>query len=738
MTQSAGYQSSLKLNRYLNHALVCLVGVVGLLLLLSLRRVEHLSALEWSSLVSMGTIGIWRWSWFGLHILRARIYQHLVFPRWRRRADQIPLEKLPPVCLLVPTYKEKPWITERVFRSVGLEARSLGQPITVVTVSSGPEEDAAIVEALKLGDPDLSHVRVVHAEDPGDGKRKALAAGLRAIAQLHLPADTIVALMDGDSEMGKGTLRRCLPLFYLFPKLGALTTDEVPVVKGSYWFSEWFHLRFSQRHYQMSSLSLSKKVLCLTGRFSLYRATAALHPTFAQQLENDTLDDWLWGTFKFLSGDDKTTWYWMLRQGSYDLMYVPDVVIYSIESVSGSVVQRMYQNMRRWFGNMLRNGNRALALGPRRLGFFVWLCLLDQRISMWTSLVSPFLLLTALLTRQWLAAGILLSWLVMSRSLTLTLIFWGRESYLKLEHLPILLLSQWSSAVIKIWTQMNLSKQRWFNRGDRKLRTGNSRWTQLMTENTSRFLLGSQAFGFGVILFTLLGILNPVQDVTALWHRRQVSVQPLPRVIRAVDYGVIPNDGQDDAAALQRLLASLPADGTVQISLPIGEIELHQPLTIHRSHTFLRGRGAERTILCAKFHQAGAATAVLQAYPPSPLTESGSRTTETEIPTTANGQSTGQFPYLRDIRMQGFTLRPIASPDQPEQASKSLSGILLQNVEQARVESLHLQPSANHALVLNSTQHVVVRYVTITGNLQSDGIRQINATHTQVQGLQQS
>ncbi len=76
--------------------------------------------------------------------------------------------------------------------------------------------------------------------------------------------------MDGDSELTPGTLRKCLPLFRMFPKMGALTTDELPIVTGSYLFSEWFHLRLAQRHYQMSSVSLSRKVMCLTGRFSLF------------------------------------------------------------------------------------------------------------------------------------------------------------------------------------------------------------------------------------------------------------------------------------------------------------------------------------------------------------------------------------------------------------------------------------------------------------------------------------
>ncbi|NJR66450.1 MAG: glycosyltransferase family 2 protein [Leptolyngbyaceae cyanobacterium CRU_2_3] len=143
-----------------------------------------------------------------------------------------------------------------------------------------------------------------------------------------------------------------------------MTTDELPLVTGSYVFSEWFHLRQAQRHYHMCSVSLSRKVTCLTGRFSLFRAETALDSTFADQLEIDTLNDWLWGNFKFLSGDDKSTWYWLLKRG-YDMIYVPDVAIYSIEAVSGSLLRRAYQNMRRWYGNMLRNSGRAIALGPK-------------------------------------------------------------------------------------------------------------------------------------------------------------------------------------------------------------------------------------------------------------------------------------------------------------------------------------------------------------------------------------
>lgn len=351
-------------------------GLTGLYLLGDPKRLALWGGL---GLIIAGPLGIWRWSWFGFHVLRCRIYLNWVFPRWRRKANAIPIEDLATACLVVPTYKEKPWITQRVFRAIALEAKSLGKPIVVVVVTT-EEENAAILEILKFEDPCLGCIQLIQIVDSGGGKRKALAEGLRALAKLNLPADAIVGLMDGDAEITPGTLRRCLPFFKMFPKVGGLTTDEESVVVGSYLFSEWLHLRFAQRHLYMCSHSLSRKVLCLTGRFSLFRSEAALAPSFADLLENDTLNDWLWGRFNFLSGDDKSTWYWVLKQG-YDMLYVPDVLVYTIETISGSLWNRVYQNMRRWFGNMLRNGNRAIALGPNKTGWFIWYCLLDQRLS---------------------------------------------------------------------------------------------------------------------------------------------------------------------------------------------------------------------------------------------------------------------------------------------------------------------------------------------------------------------
>src|SRR3546814_15402413 len=38
---------------------------------------------------------------------------------------------------------------------------------------------------------------------------------------------------------------------------------------------------------------------------------------------------------------------------------------------------------------MFRTSGRAIALGPRRMGLFTWWCIVDPRLSIWTTLIGP-------------------------------------------------------------------------------------------------------------------------------------------------------------------------------------------------------------------------------------------------------------------------------------------------------------------------------------------------------------
>ncbi|NET30830.1 MAG: glycosyltransferase family 2 protein [Cyanothece sp. SIO1E1] len=700
------------------------LGLTGLYLL---QNPGHLAIWDVFGLIGLGFIGIWRWSWFVFRVIRARIYLHWVFPRWRRQANKIPIEHLPPVCFLVPTYKEKPWITERVFRAIAREAQSLAHPITLLVNSSSDEENAAILAILKSEDPDLSTLRLIQMTQK-DGKRKAMADSLQALARLNLPPDTVVALMDGDSELAPGTLRQCLAFFRMFPKMGALTTDELPIVKGSDLFSEWFHLRFAQRHLQMCSDALSHKVMCLTGRFSLFRAEAALHPSFAAQLEHDSLHDWLWGQFRFLSGDDKSTWYWLLQRG-YDMLYIPDAIVYSIETVSGSILDRAYQNMRRWYGNMLRNNSRAIALGPKSMGWFIWYGLLDQRISFWTCLITPGFLVVSFLLGNWTEVGVLISWIFFSRPLMLAIIFWERVSNAKLIHFPLLLMSQWGSALVKIWTQMNLAQQNWANRGGQQVSAAGPGISGMIKLNTSRFLLFAQLFSFVVFLCWLSGLLNPTWDLAGLHLNRQaVAQQSSIQSIDAIDYDILPGDGQDDAAPLQALIASLSPQDIVEINLPMGELDLFYPLEINRNNLTLKGHGVGRTVLQAHFDQT-LGQAVLRVQPEA--TSTSLLQTSSNLPAPTPKIAPAQ---VHNIHFSDFTLRHVLPAAASAQAY-AVDSIVLEKLVHGSVTNLYLEQSGRHPLVLNQTQDIKVEYFMMENSLNQGQIMRKDDVNTQTRGL---
>ena len=667
-----------------------LISVAGFICLLLLRDPIELARAGVAGIFTMGVVGLWRWSWFLVQVFRSRFYLNVVFPRWRKKANEVPVEDLPHMCFMVPTYKEKMWVNELVYEAIVREAKTLSQPITMLINGSGIEENTAIRQILEKHDPGLKHINLYELTQK-DGKRKAMADGLKVLRTLNLPEDTIVALMDGDSELCPGVLRGCLPFFKIFPRLGALTTDEMPVVKGSYFFSEWFHLRFAQRHYQMCSLSLSRKVLCLTGRFSLFHSRAAFHEDFISQLENDSLDDWLWGRFKFLSGDDKSTWFALLRW-RYEMIYLPDMMVNSLENHSGSVMQRAYSNMKRWFGNMLRNSDRAIGVGPGVAGLFPWWCLLDQRISMWTSLITPGLLLLSILFGKFSLTGLIIAWVCFSRPLMLLIIFVGRPSHLKPLHFPILVATQWASAVIKVWNQMNMAQQSWNNRGNQTIKAQAQGMLRRVQVNVARFSIVTQAIAFTVmLLWCWFGVLTPFQDLEIWWVQQQKPEEEMTTLVaEAFEHGIIPNDNRDDAAAIQALIDSSPNSRKLQINLPLGELDLARPLNINRSHVILRGQDAERTILQAHFKPTADNT-FITVRPPSE-----------------------QLDPLQDIQLRGFTLR--SGSTSTKATSHQLNGVLLENVNNAVIREVDLM-TQGRPVILDLAEDVQVEYVTVRGTV---------------------
>lgn len=415
--------------------------------------------------ILIGTLGIWRYLWWFNHAIRAFIYRTAAFPRIRDKADAVWRAGYRPdrVHFMMTTFREHRVVTEKVVESICRQVRELECPATL-WLGSGDVYDEKLIESylrLHAGDLDLEYV-MVRQNQPG--KRLAIGLVLRAMNRAGVGENDAIVFMDGDSILGEGCVAKCASLFQADPELQAVTTDEEVMCYGPRWVRSWLTMRFAQRRIAMQSHALSNKILTLTGRMSVFRAKHLANLEMIRLLEADHLKHWLWGNFRFLSGDDKSTWYYMLRQDA-KMLYVADAMVYTVEYIEGTGLERMVQNFRRWSGNMLRNGARALALGPRKVGWFIWWCILDQRIAMWTMLVGPILaaLASALHTPSYLISYIL--WIAVSRMM-LSLVLYCHSRRVDLSYPFILYFNQLINASVKVYCLFRLSKQRWTNRGN--------------------------------------------------------------------------------------------------------------------------------------------------------------------------------------------------------------------------------------------------------------------------------
>ncbi len=432
----------------------------------------------------IGFLGVWRFSWWFTHAVRAAIYARMVYPRMREMGEKVWAEGWRPrhIHFMMTTYKEERAITESVIRGIVTQVREAGVPATI-WLGSGDRYDEDIIEnQLNLTAADLDITLHIIRQNVG-GKRMAIGLVLRAMSRNMVPDDDIVVFMDGDFIMAPKSVARCLPLFKMYPDLQAVTTDEDVLCIGPKWMQSMLSMRFAQRRLAMQSHSLSGRVLTLTGRMSVFRVKHVKKKEFCRLLEADYLNHWLWGSFRFLSGDDKSTLYYMMKHKAR-LLYVPDAMGYTVEIVHGSGLNRMIQNYRRWSGNMLRNGARVIALGPRHMPFFIWWCFVDQRIAMWTMLVNPMVAVAAATLHSFTYLIQYILFLAISR-LILSIVLWNYSRKIDFMYPVVLYLNQVINAAVKVYSIFRLSKQRWFNRGDQKSSFQGNRWAQIARDGTA-------------------------------------------------------------------------------------------------------------------------------------------------------------------------------------------------------------------------------------------------------------
>lgn len=575
----------------------------------ALLVVAFLPARAWyfkgHTLIAISLFGMWRYSWQVVHVIRHWWYRNHMFPKLRAAANAVSNPHPQRLYIMVPSFKEDPNITEMVFESLVREARSIkSQVMIVASVGSDRESDfiSRVVNGVRGGeDVDLLFMK------QGQGKRVAMGHALRAIARdfnsptsWHGDAENdVVIFMDGDTLLEPGTLEKCLPFFRTHPKMAALTTDNIGMQQDcSSIFHDWYSLKFAQRNHQFHSHSLSKRVLTITGRFSMYRADVVVREDFIRFVEADYLESWMFGRFRFLMGDDKSTWFYLLKKG-YEMLYVPDAPVIAVESRQDDFIGTSVSLMKRWYGNMLRNNMRAVRLGPAPMGSFIWWCILDQRFTTWTPLVGPasVIMLSVFVSPFYFA--FYFSWVILTR-LAMLWIYVFQGFGLRSTHLPLMLYNQWVGAAIKILTMYNLDKQSWQKKKSDSQKIEGEGFGMAKVRRSIRVMLVLLNF---IMLFTFSGLGTGAISTPSLGYEISAMVHPVQKAsaqsgAQEVVLNTFP--GSDIGADIMSAVAVADPSRMLHITMPVGSFVVDTPVVIKRDNVTIAGHGPGRTVLVSR------------------------------------------------------------------------------------------------------------------------------------------
>lgn len=546
--------------------------------------------------IVLGAFALWRYGWQAIHYIRSTLYGLLHYPKLKRIVASVPEENKYPahIFFVIPSFKEEPWVSIEAFQSIFSNLSTIPCRATLI-VSTGSDQDDAIISATFDAHP-VRHKTELVLQRQSQGKRIAMGHALRAIARRYEDEpNSITIFMDGDSYLESHTLDRTIPFFAAFRDLGALTTNEVAYINTqSDWYKEWFNLKFGQRHVLFQSHSLSNKVLTLTGRFSMFRTSIIVTEDFIKQLETDVITHWRHGKFKFLMGDDKTSWFYLLKN-KWNMLYIPDVTTYSLESRDANFLSVSTSLPYRWYGNTLRNNDRALALGWRTTGLFIWIAILDQRLSMWTSLVGITGAVILAIFSSFIYLPFYFAWVFGVRVIQMFVIA-ARGHSVSMLTIPLMLYSQWFGAIVKIRAYFNLSDQKWSKGGAKQTSDDN---VAMIEHPLVRWLPSYLMFScYAVFIFALLLAQGAISMPDLAFFNQSTR----ETVVEARFYGVTPDDDRDDALALQDIINRLPDGKGTVIRLPRGKIDFYRPIRL-KSHVSLHGLGPSETHIVSHLKQ---------------------------------------------------------------------------------------------------------------------------------------
>jgi cellulose synthase/poly-beta-1,6-N-acetylglucosamine synthase-like glycosyltransferase len=284
---------------------------------------------------------------------------------------------------------------------------------------------------------------------PKPGKRAALCDGIEAAT------GDIICLVDSDTIWDENVLEKTLP-YFLDKQIGGTTVAQRinnPNTIGNVMFDILLYTRY--REEVPFLLGAGKVFNTLSGRTAFYRREALLNKDFDNV--HNLRHEHFFGT-RGISGDDKRLTHLILEQG-WHTGFVLGAFVYTpgLGSIKSFLKQRL-----RWTRNSWRADLRAISHGwPFRhpaLAYFM----IDRFIQPFFMLIGPVVFVVSLINQEWLFAGILVTWWLLSRFIRLFGYF--RRYPARLVYLPAYIVYGYVNAIIKIYALATLIEHSWATR----------------------------------------------------------------------------------------------------------------------------------------------------------------------------------------------------------------------------------------------------------------------------------
>jgi glycosyltransferase Alg8 len=328
--------------------------------------------------------------------------------------------------------------------------------------------------------------------------------------------------------------------------------------------------------------------MTLTGRLSAYRTDVIVREDFIKQIENDILLHPLYGKFRFLMGDDKSSWFYLLKN-KFNMLYLPDVLCYSLESRDGSFLELSRSLPFRWNGNTLRNNSRALSLGTGVTGIYIWFVILDQRLNMWTSLVGIVSALVLGIFKSIYYLLFFIVWILFIRVFQLFVISLGGHP-VSIYTLPIMLFIQWVGALVKIDAYHDLANQKWSKGGEVQSSDANVDMIKSpLTSLIPKVIKYSSIVAFIFVMMLSHGVFY-LPSLNA-FNKKPITISHAYvenlQVLDLSEVGV--GKGKNSAKIINKIISNYHGRGLV-LKLPNKKIDIYEPIIINQDNITLQGQ----------------------------------------------------------------------------------------------------------------------------------------------------